>query len=135
MSAATDWANYGQAYSGNMHMFGHSGTNYERYPQGALYADGSGCNMGKAYNYLHTEFRHGANPPVKLNPIISKTYLGQIGADESGSGIANMLVADGSVTNFNVTNRVQTMDDRVKAVKISANDDTHKSICDSECAL
>jgi hypothetical protein len=91
--------------------------------------------MGKAYNYVHTEFRHGSNPPMRSMFGIGPN-LGTIGESESGSGIANMLLADGSCTSFAVSNRAVTMNEKVGSVKI-ANNDTHESsgTCASECAL
>ena len=133
-----DWGRtgnaYGYTYSNNLHMFGPSGTNYDRYASGALWDDGHGCNMGKSYDYIHTAFRHGTNPPT--NSFYGKISIGYIGNPVNGNGIANAVLADGSATNFNVQNRVQFMDERVKAVKISAGD-THESsgTCASECAL
>ncbi len=124
---------YGQTYSANLHMFGKSGGNYDRYPAGALYADGTGCNMGKAYDYIHTEFRHGSNPPLR-SWAGTGPCLGVIGESQSGQGIANMLLADGACTSFTVQTRSQTMDERVGAVPIASNDD-HDSICGSECAI
>ena len=126
---------YGFTYSANLHMFGSSGKNYDRYPGGALFADGTGCNMGKAYHYVHTEFRHGSNPPMRSMFDIGPN-LGTIGESESGSGMANMLLADGSCTSFAVSNRAVTMDEKVGTVKVS-NNDTHESsgTCASECAL
>ena len=125
---------YGQTYSANLHMFGKSGGNYDRYPAGALYADGTGCNMGKAYDYIHTGFRHGSNPPLR-SWAGTGPCLGAIGESQSGQGIANMLLADGACTSFTVQTRSQTMDERVGAVPIASNDDEHDEICESECAI
>ena len=126
---------YGFSYSSNLHMFGASGKNYDRYPGGALYADGTGCNMGKAWEYVHTEFRHGANPPLR-NSLGTGPYLGAVGPTGGGNGIANMLLADGSCTSFTMQTRSVTMDERVATVKIASND-THESsgVCASDCAL
>ena len=94
-------------------MFGESGTNYDRYPQGALMAEGDGCNMGKAYHYIHTAFRHGGNPSTNDFMGSGMNILGYIGDAESGQGIANVLLADGSVTSYNVIGREELMNKRV----------------------
>ena len=104
---------YGNTYSANLHMFGESGTNYDRYPQGALLGEGDGCNMGKAYHYLHTAFRHGGNPPTNDFAGGGYNILGYIGDGESGQGVANVLLADGSVTSYNVIARDELMNKRV----------------------
>ena len=104
---------YGNTYSANLHMFGESGTNYDRYPQAALFGEGDGCNMGKAYHYLHTAFRHGSNPPTNDFAGLGLNILGYIGDGESGQGIANVLLADGSVTSYNVIGREELMNKRV----------------------
>ena len=104
---------YGNTYSANLHMFGESGTNYDRYPQGALFGEGDGMNMGKAYHYLHTAFRHGSNPPTNDFSGMGLNVLGYIGDGESGQGIANVLLADGSVTSYNVIGRDELMNKRV----------------------
>ena len=104
---------YGNTYSANLHMFGESGTNYDRYPQGALFGEGDGCNMGKAYHYIHTSFRHGSNPPTNDFMGSGMNILGYIGDSESGQGIANVLLADGSVTSYNAIGREELMNKRV----------------------
>ena len=115
-------------------MFGEAGTNYDRYSSGALWIDGSGCNMGKAYDYIHSAFRHGTNPPI--NDFYGILSVGFVGNPASGTGIANVILADGSVMNINSNARVQFMDERVKTVKC-ASKDVHitSGTCDSECAL
>jgi len=89
-------------------MFGESGTNYERYPQGSLFVDGTGHYMMAAYHYLRFEWRHGANPPLQTM-FGYGPCLGLIGESESGNGIANVLMADFSVTTTTVGNRRQFM--------------------------
>ena len=77
---------YGNTYSANLHMFGESGTNYDRYPQAALFGEGDGCNMGTAYHYLHTSFRHGSNPPTNDFMGQGLNILGYIGVEKSEAG-------------------------------------------------
>ena len=123
----------GQSYAANLHYFGPSGKNYERYSDGVLYADGSGCNLGKAYDYLHTNFRHGPSPMVKVSPIAGYPLLGHVGS-EIGYGTANALMADASVTQFTAQARDDFYDNYMATVKI-AEGDYHESMCSAECAL
>ena len=128
MTLSTD---YGQSYAANLHYFGPSGKNYERYSDGVLYADGSGCNLGKAYDYVHTNFRHGPSPMVK--EFGGWPLLGHVGS-EIGYGTANALMADASVTQFTAQARDDFYDNYMATVKI-AEGDHHESLCSSECAL
>lgn len=128
MTLSTD---YGQSYAANLHYFGPSGKNYERYSDGVLYADGSACNLGKAYDYVHTSFRHGPSPMVK--EFSGWPLLGHVGS-EIGYGTANALMADASVTQFTAQARDDFYDNYMATVKI-AEGDHHESICSSECAL
>ena len=128
MTLSTD---YGQSYAANLHYFGPSGKNYERYSNGVLYADGSACNLGKAYDYVHTSFRHGPSPMVK--EFNGWPLLGHVGS-EIGYGTANALMADASVTQFTAQARDDFYDNYVATVKI-AEGDHHESMCSDECAL
>ena len=128
MTLSTD---YGQSYAANLHYFGPSGKNYERYSNGVLYADGSACNLGKAYDYVHTSFRHGPSPMVK--EFNGWPLLGHVGS-EIGYGTANALMADASVTQFTAQARDDFYDNYMATVKI-AEGDHHESICSDECAL
>ena len=130
MTFGTD---FGQSYAANLHYFGPSGKNYERYSDGVLYADGSGCNLGKAYDYLHTNFRHGPSPMVKVSSTGGYTLLGHVGS-EIGYGTANALMADASVTQFTAQARDDFYDNYMATVKI-AEGDYHETECSNECAL
>ena len=99
------------SYAPSAHMFGVSCSNYDRYPSGALLCDGSNSGvMGTIFNYGYILWRHGSNAPAYKNSTInggsaSAGFLGSIGDSEQGSGTANMLLADGSITNFDIASR------------------------------
>ena len=135
----TDWSetmtwstDYGQSYAANLHFFGPSGKNYEKYPDKALFADGSGCNLGKAYDYVHTNFRHAPSPMIK--EFSGTALLGHVGT-ETGYGTANTLLADGSVSQFTAQARDEFYDENIGDVPCAESDPHATGLCASECAI
>ena len=126
------------SYAPSAHMFGNSGSNFDRFPSGALMCDGSNAGfMGKGSHYAYTLWRHGSNAPSNVNSTVNGSgstsgYLGSIGDVEQGNGIANMLLADSSVTTFDCNSRGSVMQDRIQAVKAKSSD-PHSSYCSSVC--
>lgn len=142
MQHVMDYTGVSASYAPSAHMFGQSGSNFDRFPTGALMCDGSNAGfMGKIYNFGFMLWRHGSNAPSVVNTNINASgaengYLGSIGSNESGSGsgTANMALADGSVTTFDSQSRVTVLRERVISAKCKAAD-PHSSVCASTICI
>lgn len=96
---------YDSTFSFNMHYFGFSSKNYEANPSGAMFIDGSGCNTGKSYGWVHTSFRHGAKVCNRTWKYGGTQIYRALCSNQNGPGSANYVCADGGAGKVNPDRR------------------------------
>lgn len=104
------------SFLSNLHMFGISGRNFERYASNAVLVCGAGTGIGRDNGYFHVAFPHGVKPIT--NVFDGNAYKGFCN-NSNGEGIANYATASGSVTTVRVNDRDTFIKNNVDKTPVS----------------